>query len=430
MEMHNRRPQVVVVGGGFAGLWAARGLAWDGGVDVTLVDRNNYHTFMPLLYQVAAAELEPEQIAYPLRGVFRKFRNVRVVQANVTGLDREKGVLQTDGPELEFDYLVLATGSVTTFFGVEGAEQNSFRLKSLEQAIALRNHILSRFELAANEPDAEKRKRLLTFAIIGGGPTGVEYSGALVELIRVPLARDFPAIDPREAKVVLLEAAPGLLNGFPDELRTYAAQRLTGMGVEVRLGATVAGIDADQIRFADGTSLPTETVVWTAGVRGRPEVPGLLGDLGPQGRIKVLETLQLGGDDRIFLAGDVGFPGVDKPVPMVAPMAVQQGQLVAANILRAIKGKPLQPFRPKDKGSMATIGRQAAVVRIGNHALTGFTAWIIWLVVHLLYLIGFRNRVVVAINWAWDYVFFERAIRLILPGIEKARPGGERYPVE
>lgn len=428
--MATDKPSVVVIGGGFAGLWAARTLAWDGGVNVTLVDRNNYHTFMPLLYQVAAAELEPEQIAYPLRGVFRKFPHVRLVHGQVTAIDREKGVVRTEDQELPFDYVVVSTGSVTTFFGVEGADVNAFRLKSLEQAIALRNHILSRFELAANEPDEAVRRRLLTFVVVGGGPTGVEYSGALAELIRVPLARDFPSVNLSEAKVVLLEAAPGLLNGFPDKLREYAAERLLAMDVDVRLGAKVAGIDADQVRFADGTSLPTDTVVWTAGVRGRPEIPGLLGETGPQGRIKVLPTLQLGGDDRIFLAGDVSFPQTDGMVPMIAPMAVQQGQLAASNILRRIRGKRLQDFKPRDKGSMATIGRQAAVARLGTRELTGFAAWIIWLVVHLLYLIGFRNRIVVAINWAWDYVFYERAIRLILPGVDKARPGGERYPVE
>lgn len=424
------KPRVVVVGGGFAGLWAARRLAWDGRAEVVLVDRNNYHTFMPLLYQVAAAELEPEEIAYPLRGVFRKYDHVRLVQAEVRQIDRETGLLRTSGPDLAFDYLILATGSVTTFFGVAGADTHCFRLKSLEQAIALRNHILSRFELAANEPDPAARQRLLTFVIIGGGPTGVEYAGALKELIRVPLARDFPGIAPDEIRVVLLEAGPGLLNGFPDELRAYAAERLRAMGVDVRLGVRVAAVETDRVRFGDGSELLSDTVVWTAGVRGRPEIPGLLGETGAQGRIKVLPCLQLGGDDRIFLAGDVCLPGIDAAVPMVAPMAVQQGLLAAENVLRRIEGRPVQDFAPQDKGSMATIGRQAAVARLGKTALTGFSAWVLWLVVHLLYLIGFRNRLLVAINWAWDYVFFERAIRLILPGVDKVHPGGERYPEE
>ncbi len=394
------RPRVVIVGGGFGGLWAARRLARSGRVDVVLVDRNNYHTFLPLLYQVAAAEIEPEQIAYPLRGVFRKQQRVSVALADVRGVDAARRVLHTDGPDLPYDHLILAPGSLTSFFGVPGAAENAYTLKSLEDAVRLRNHILACFERASLTEDPDRRAALLTFTVVGGGPTGVEFAGALAELVRTPLARDFPELAGRTPpRIVLLEAADGLLTGFPEQLRTYARDRLALMGVEVRTKAGVAEVDPTSVRLGDGMRIATCTVAWTAGVR-----------------VPVLPTLQVDGHPEIHVVGDLSLPEGQNP-PMIAPNATQQGRHAAANVLRLLKGGRAKPFRYRDKGAMATIGRQAAVVRLGRFAFSGLWAWVLWLFVHLAYLIGFRNRLFVLVNWAWDYLFFERSVRLILPRV-------------
>ena len=408
------RPRVVIAGAGFAGLWAARRLN-SRKYNVLLVDRNNYHTFLPLLYQVASAELEPEQIAYPVRGVIHRLRNVSFLMADIQGLDSENKLLKTDGRDVAYDYLVLALGSRTNFFGVPGASDYSFRLKSLEQGIHLRNHIMSRFESAAWEPDPALQRKALTFAVVGGGPTGVEYAGALSELIRGPLAKDFPRLNIAQARVVLLEASETLLAGFPDKLRDYALKGLGRKNVEVRLGAQVAQVEPDAVHMRDGSALATQTVVWTAGVRG----PDLAKDLGlatgPGNRLLVVPTLQAEGRPEIFVVGDLAVIKDTPPLPMIAPVAVQQGSHAARNIKRMARSRPLKDFRYRDKGSMATIGRNAAVVKLGRMAFTGFFAWLVWLFVHLMYLIGFRNRIIVLINWAADYIFFERAVRLVLP---------------
>lgn len=414
------RKRVVIAGGGFAGLWAARALSSSDAVDVLVVDKNNYHTFLPLLYQVAAAELEPEQIAYPLRGVFRRMDNVDFRLACVTGTDFTQKVVHTDGGDIPYDYLLLAMGSNTEFFGVPGAAEYSFRLKSLEQAIALRNHILTRFELAAHEPDPDVQRRLLTFAVVGGGPTGVEYAGALSELIRNPIAKDFSGFNTGQARVVMLEAAGGLLAGFPEVLRQYTFRRLTRMGVDVRLNSVVAQVERHQVHLKGASPLATETVVWSAGIRGNRTVDGMSLKLGRGKRVRVSPTLQLADHPHVYAAGDLALPVQgETPMesPMIAPNATQQGRLVAENILRHVKGEEQRPFNYRDKGAMATIGRSSAVVRIGERAVTGLLAWVLWLFVHLAYLIGFRNRMFVMVNWAWDYLFFERSVRLILPRI-------------
>ncbi|NDY42116.1 NAD(P)/FAD-dependent oxidoreductase [Dissulfurirhabdus thermomarina] len=421
--------RVVIVGAGFAGLWAARTLA-AAGADATLVDRNNYHTFLPLLYQVAAAEVEPEHIAYPARGIFRRRRGIRFVMAEVRGADLDRRVLFTDGPALAYDHLLLAPGSVPRFHGIPGADAHCFQLKELEQGIELRNHILTCFERAAVTPEAKTRTRLLTFVIIGGGPTGVEYAGALAELVRGPLAKDFPDLDPGAARVVLLEATDGLLPGYPEKLGRYAARRLRRIGVEVRLGAAVTRVDPDGIELAGAPRLATETVVWSAGVRGHP-LAGALGlPVTPDGRVEVLPTLQVPGRLEVFVAGDLcGWKGPDgRPLPLVAPAAVQQGRAAAANILRLARGETPVPFRYRDKGAMAVVGRGAAVVRIGRWAIAGLPAWLLWLFVHILYLVGFRNRLAVLLDWTQDYLFLDRAVRLILPRRPQAekRSGGRR----
>jgi NADH:ubiquinone reductase (H+-translocating) len=409
------RSRVVVVGAGFAGLWTARRLAGKE-VDVTLLDRHNFHTFLPLLYQVASADLGPAEIAYPVRSIFRGATNIDFHMAEVTDLDLEARQVVTDIGRFPYDHLVLALGSVSHFFGVEGAEEHAFPLKTMEDAVPLRHRILSSFEKAVCERDPEQRRRLLTFAIVGGGPTGVEFSGALAELIRGPLGRDYPMIDPDEVRVVLIEAMDRLLVGMPGKLSRYAKAQLERRNVEVLLDSAARSITPHAIELADGTELASETVIWTAGVRGvpGPEAWGL--PVGRGGRIPVSDTLQVAEHPEVRVAGDLALLEVDgQPLPGVAPVALQQGTLAADNILRELKGEAPRPFRFRDPGMLAIIGRNNAVAWVRERAFTGFFAWILWLVVHIAKLIGFRNRVLVLTNWAWNYLSRGRAPRLILP---------------
>lgn len=417
-----RRPRVVVVGAGFGGLWAVRTLARTA-VDVLLVDRNNYHTFLPLLYQVAAAEIEPEGIAYPIRSIVRNMPNVQYLMADVRQIDMKNRVIEAHNMKIPYDYLVLAAGSTTQFFNTPGASRHSFELKTLEHAIVLRNHILNCFERAARESDEEKRRRILTFVIIGGGATGVEFAGALAELVQGPLKRDYSALDFGEVRVVLLEAANMLLLSFPQKLRDYALVRLVRMGVEIVLQAFVTHVTRETVHIRDRDVIPCETVVWTAGVRGAPraQVWGL--DTLSNGRVSVLSTLQVEDHPEVYVVGDLAaVEGLKHSHPMVAPVAVQQGICAAGNILLSLSGKDQALFVYKDKGSMATIGRNKAVAAVGKRSFTGFIAWIMWIVVHLFQLIGFRNRLMVMINWLWDYLLFDRAVRLILPYRRVIRP--------
>ncbi len=336
--------------------------------------------------------------------------------AEVQGLDLARRVIKTNGPALTYDYLLLAPGSVPNFFGVEGAEQHAFPLYSLEQAIALRSHILRCFEQAVQEPDEMARRRALTFVIIGGGATGVEFAGALAELIHGPLIRDYPALDAKQIQVVLLEAMSSLLPALPDKLREYTHNRLRRMGVEVRLQATVARITPQAVVLQDGSTIATNTVVWTAGVRGNPQVSSWGLPTARGGRVPVLPTLQVAGHPEVYVIGDLAYLEEEgHPVPMVAPAALQQGKRAAQNVMRQMAGEEPLPFHYRDLGTMVTIGRNAAVARLGSRQVTGFFAWVAWLMVHLVRLIGFRNRLFVLLNWAWDYFFFERASRLILP---------------
>ncbi len=409
------RPRVVIAGAGFGGLWAVRAFA-RARVDISFVDCNNYHTFSPLLYQVAAAELEPEDIAYPVRSMTRRLSHVRFVMAPVQKIDFEARVVEGDGLVLPYEYLVLALGSRPHFFGVSGAEEYAFRLKTLEQAITLRNQILRCFERAMRESEAARRQRLLTFAIVGGGPTGVEFAGALAELIYGVLARDYPTLDLREVRVVLLEAMDGLLPGLPGSLRAYTLARLRRMGVDVRLQTAVSQITREAVHARDGATLPTDTVVWTAGVRGVPaaQVWGL--PVTRDGRVAVLPSLQVPGRPEVYVVGDLAYvEDGGRPLPMIAPVAIQEGVAAAQNIFRQIGGQSPLPFRYLDRGTLATIGRNAAVAYVWGRSFTGFPAWVLWLGVHLVNLIGFRNRLLVVVNWAWDYLFYERAVRLILP---------------
>ncbi len=412
--------KVVIIGAGFGGLWAARTLAHSL-ADVLLVDRNNYHTFSPLLYQVAAAELEPENIAYPVRSILKKWPNVHFDMAEVQRVDLAAQTVTTADRTLRYDYLISAIGSTFSFFGIPGAAEYALPLKTLEQAIALRNHILRCFEQATREADALRRQQILSFAIVGGGPTGVEFAGALAELACGPLVRDFPLLDFSQVHVMLFEAAESLLFGQPKSLGDYAEKRLRSMGVDIRLQAAVSQVMPEAIRLRDGTFIPAETVVWTAGVRGVPEAAAWGLPATRNGQISVLPTLQVPGHPEVYVVGDLarieGIEGGKPALPMVAPVAIQQGVAAARNIARQIAGQTPTPFRYHDRGTLATIGRNAAIADIGGHQFTGFLAWGIWLGVHIFNLIGFRNRFIVLINWAWDYIFYERGVRLILPAM-------------
>ena len=414
-------PRIVIIGAGFGGLWAARALGRTQ-ADILVLDRNNYHTFLPLLYQVAAAELEPEDIVYPVRSILRRYPNIRFLMNEVTGIDFSSRQVRTTDHVFPYDYLILAVGSVPHFFGVPGAAEHAFRLKTLEQAVILRNHILTRFERALCEENPERRQQMLTFVIVGGGPTGVEFSGALAELIRTPLVKDYPSLDFREVHILLLEAADRLLTGFPERLHTYAMRRLQQMGVEVHLQEAASQITSEAVHVKGGKVIPTDTVIWTAGVRG--EAPAFSSELPLErnGTIKVLPTLQAPGHPEVYIVGDLAYIQENgQSLPMVAPVAIQEGEMAAQNILRQMQGRESLPFHYRDPGTLATIGRNAAVVQIGQRSFTGFPAWVLWLGVHLVKLIGFRNRLLVLTNWAWDYLFYERAVRLILPMAGKGK---------
>jgi NADH dehydrogenase len=408
--------QVVVAGSGFAGLWVCRGLARSD-FDVRLIDRDNYHTFLPLLYQVAAAELEPEAIAFPLRHVLRRDPRVSFLMAELDAVNLGEHAVSTSRGAVSYEYLVLALGSVTSYFGVPGAEEFAFPLKTVDQGIALRNHILRCFELADLEREEAKSRQLLTFAIIGGGPTGVEFAGALIELVRGPIGRDYRRIDPpSEVRVLLLQAVPHLLPGLPRTLQEYTLKRLRRMGVEVRLGSPVTRVSGEDLQLEDGTLIPTRTAVWTAGVQGAPvgEEPHL--PLSPDRRILVSPTLQVPGHPNVYAVGDLARLDQDgQALPLTAPVAIQQAAAAAKNIQRQHAGLDPLPFHYRDRGTMVTIGRNKAVATPFGRSFKGLPAWLLWLGFHLVKLIGFRNRVLVLLNWAWDYVFLERAVRLILP---------------
>ncbi|MFH1070411.1 MAG: NAD(P)/FAD-dependent oxidoreductase [Candidatus Glassbacteria bacterium] len=416
------RPRIVIAGAGFGGLWAAKALDGEP-VEVVVVDRNNYHTFLPLLYQVAAAEIEPEAIAHAIRSTLNKSPNIHFLMAEITGVDLANRLLVCRDRDIFYDYLVLATGSATHFFGVPGAADHAFELKTLEQGIALRNQILARFEKAAVEPDSLRRRAGLSFCIVGGGPTGVEFAGALSELVGGIVPRDYPVLADERVRVVLLEAAGTLLPGMPARLAGYAHRRLEKMGVEVLTGARVSRITPVLLECANGRAVETETVVWTAGVRGSgfPQHSGL--PEAPGGRIPVDDYLQVFGYPQVYAIGDIAWREEGgAPLLMMAPVATSQGEAAARNILRRIANRPQRAYHYRDLGNMVTIGRNKAVANLFGRSFCGGFAWLIWLVVHLFNLIGFRNRLLVLLGWAWDYFFFERTVKLILPSA--GGPGG------
>ena len=408
-------PHVVIVGGGFAGLWATRALA-SAKLRVTLVDRGNHHLFQPLLYQVATAGLSAPDIAAPLRHILRKQKNVEVRMAAVTGIDAAaKRIALDDGGSLDFDFLLLASGATHAYFGNDHWARHAPGLKTLDDALDLRRKLLLAFERAEAATDPAEREAWLSFAIVGGGPTGVELAGTLAEIARHTLQDEFRNIDPAQAKVRLLEAGPRVLASFPEDLSAKAKRQLEKLGVEVALGTPVQDINADGYMLGDAF-VPAKTVVWAAGVAASPLGAMLCVPLDRAGRVQVQPDLGVPGHPDIFVAGDLAslMQANGKPVPGVAPAAKQMGRLVAANIRARLAGKPTQAFAYNDYGNLATIGRMAAVVDFGRLKFSGLPAWWFWLTAHVFFLIGFRNRVVVLLNWWWAYWSYQRAARIIL----------------
>ncbi|MBO0684924.1 MAG: NAD(P)/FAD-dependent oxidoreductase [Candidatus Dormibacteraeota bacterium] len=411
------RARVVIVGAGFGGLACARKLNRTA-VDVLLLDRQGYHLFTPLLYQVATALLNPSDIVYPLRTIFRRSPNVRVRKAAVSELDlAQRQVQLCSGEAVPYDYLVLATGSVDNHFGNETLAQASLGLKSLEDATHLRNHVLACLERADTEQDPDERRALLTFVVAGGGPTGVEYSGALRELLKLVAHRDYPGVGLEDTRILLVEGQDRLLGTFSARIGRYAERVLRKRGVEIRTNTLVDTADDRQVVLSDGDAIPTRTVVWTAGVR--PLVPNTRPQLetSRRGRVRVDEFLRVRDARRTYVLGDAAGAEQDgQELPMVSAPAMQAGRYVARAIHSDLKGEqPARPFRYFDKGSMATIGRNAGVAHFrGGLELTGFLGWLVWLFVHIWYLEGFRNRLLAIAGWAWNYLRLDRPIRIIL----------------
>ncbi len=409
-------PKVVVVGAGFAGVEVARHLG-DAPVEVTLIDRNNFHTFQPLLYQVATAGLNAADVAHPVRGLFHGQRNLRFRQAVVTGVDWDAGLVHLDGqPALAFDHLVVAGGATVNHFGTPGARDHGFPLYTLTDAVTLRNHVVERFEQADADP-VEVDRGGLTFVVVGGGPTGVETAGALAELFAMVFRKDYPSLDVSRARVVLVEMQDHLLHPFSASSRRHGLDTLRARGVEVRLGAAVAAVGADTVTFADGEVLACQTLVWAAGVAANPLATVLGVAQGRGGRIAVAPDLRIPSHPGGWAIGDIAAAAdrAGDPLPQLAPVAMQSGRHVARQITRLLEGRPTEPFRYRDKGTMATIGRRAAVAELpGRIRLRGGLAWLAWLGLHLVFLVGKRNRASVLLNWAWNYLTWDRGPRLIL----------------
>jgi NADH dehydrogenase len=407
------QPHVVIVGGGFGGLTAARALAGRP-VQVTLLDRRNHHVFQPLLYQVATAGLSATDIAAPLRHILRRHANVTVLLGEARRVDTAARKVVLDDGEIGYDFLILAAGATHSYFGHDEWARHAPGLKTLEDALFIRRRTLLAFERAERETDPARRRGLLTFVIIGAGPTGVELAGTLVEIARHTLRREFRRMDPAEARVVLLEGLDRVLPGYPPDLSEKARRQLVGLGAEVRTGARVTGVDADGVWL--GTErLEAGTVLWAAGVAASPLGRSLGAPVDRAGRVQVGADLTVPGHPEVYVIGDLAALQQDGvPVPGVAPAAMQMGRHAARNVLRAVRGEARQPFRYVDKGSLATIGRKAAVALIGRVKLSGFPAWAAWLGIHIFFLIGFRNRFVVMMEWALAYMTHQRSARLIL----------------
>jgi NADH:ubiquinone reductase (H+-translocating) len=411
-----QRPRVVIIGAGFGGLSAAKSLA-KAPLDVVLIDRYNYHMFQPLLYQVATAALSPADIAWPIRTMFCREPNVSVMLANVSAIDAERNEVIADGHQIPFDYLIVATGARQAYFGHSDWAQNAPGLKTIDDAMYFRRRILLAFERAETEPDPDERRRLLNFVVVGGGATGVELTGAIAELAKRALASDFRAIDPRSARIVLVEAGPRVLRQLDESLSSYAQRALEQLGAEVRLGTVVTGCDGAGISM--GTErIESRTIMWSAGVEASPAGQWLGAESDRAGRVKVEPDLSLPGRPHIFVLGDTALVtgGGGEPLPGVAPVAKQQGAYVARVIAARAGGRSAPPFQYRDFGMLAVIGRSRAVAQFGRIKLRGRPAWLLWCFAHIYFLIGFRNRLLVMLNWAWNFLTFGRGARLITDG--------------
>jgi NADH dehydrogenase len=421
-------PHVVIVGGGFGGLYAAR--AFRGArIRLTIVDRRNHHVFQPLLYQVAMAALSPGDIASPIRWILRRQSNVEVLLAEVRAIDRHRQVLILADGELSYDYLIVASGATHAYFGHDEWQSIAPGLKTLEDALDIRRRVLLAFERAERDADPVRRAALLTFVVIGGGPTGVEMAGAIAEISRHSLARDFRHIDPKSARILLIEAGPSVLATFPEPLRESARADLVRLGVEVRTGKPVTNVTNGRVEIGDD-NVEAETIIWAAGVAASPLGATLGVPTDRAGRVRVATDLTVPGSKNVFVIGDLAsLDGADgKPLPGVAQVAMQMGRHAARNVLRGIEGQPYRSFVYKDLGNMATIGRAAAVADFGWMRLHGYLGWLAWLFVHIFNLIGFRNRLLVMVQWAWSYFSYQRAIRLITgpPGASSSSARVER----
>ena len=416
----NGEPRVVIIGGGFGGLNAARALR-GAKVRVLLIDRQNHHLFQPLLYQVATAALNPSDIASPIRRILRKQSNVDVMLAEAQSIDlARRAVVLADG-EVSYDYLIVATGATHSYFGHDEWSAFAPGLKSIEDALEIRRRVLYAFEAAERDSEAAGRASWLTFVVIGGGPTGVELAGAVSEIARHALAKDFRHIDPAQARVILLEGSPRVLPSYVVELSISARRQLERLGVEVRTDSLASSIDRDGVSLGS-ERIGARTVLWAAGVAASPLGRALGAPVDRAGRVRVNRDLTLPGHPNVFVVGDLASLEHDgRPVPGVAPAAIQEATHAAGNILRATRGEPLIPFEYRDKGSLATIGRAAGVAQIGRLRLSGWIAWCAWLFIHLFFLIGFRNRFVVMFSWAWSYFTYDRGARLIT-GLEHSKP--------
>ncbi|KAB2814212.1 NAD(P)/FAD-dependent oxidoreductase [Phaeocystidibacter luteus] len=417
----SKKDRVIIVGGGFGGLQLAKQIS-SRDFQVVLIDKHNYHTFQPLLYQVATSGLEPDSIAYPLRKIFHKKRDFYFRVAKAESIDEEKGELITDHGPVRFDHLIIATGSTTNYFGNANIEKYSMPMKSLPEALDLRSLILQNFEASLLTDDLKQRERLMNYVIVGGGPTGVELAGAIGELKLHVLPQDYPDLDFRRMTIHLLEAAPRLLNGMSDKSGEQAQKGLEKLDVQVWTKTLVKDYDGKTV-ITENRELPASTLIWAAGVRG-VTIEGIPESSVERGRILVDEHSRVEGMKSVYAIGDVALMKQGSHPnghPMVAPAAVQQGKLLAKNLLRTKRGAPLKSFSYFDKGSMATIGRNKAVVDVAGLHFSGFFAWLVWMFVHLMELVGFRNRIVALVNWSSSYFSYDKGIRLIVRPFSKVK---------
>ena len=418
------RKRVVIVGGGFAGLKLAMSLR-KSGYQIVLIDKNNYHQFQPLFYQVATAGLEPSAISFPMRKAIQKQKNIHFRIATLEEIDSTEQHIVTDIGKLRYDYLVLALGATTNFFGNQNIQRYATPMKSLDEAIDLRNKILSNFENALNQTEVHLQDSLLNIVIVGGGPTGTELAGAIAEMRRYILPKDYPELDFDRMKIFLLEAAPKVLNGYSEASSVKGKQYLEKLGVEVRTDTFVKDYDGHSVLLADGTSINTSTLIWAAGIRGN-STPGLPESAkGSGGRLKVDKHNMLLGEEHIYAIGDIALMSTEQYEnghPQVAQVAIQQASLLSINLQRLEKNKALRAFKYVDKGSLATIGRNLAVADLPFASFQGFAAWVLWLFVHLMAILGVKNRLFVFINWAWSYLTYDQSLRLLIKPKKETRP--------